>query len=123
MPYLVLAGWDNPLEDLLPVKCSTMGLQYTRRQFAASGAVIDELPYIELNFSTINITRYQALLTQFGLLVAITAPVSVYVQDQNFDWILRNGTAVKPEIGTDGRRQNYWLKDFTILVKSLRAQA
>lgn len=125
MSYLILAGHDQPLEDLLPVvgQCSSIGLQYTRRQFAASGIVVDELPFIELNFSTLNITRYQALLTQTGLLVATTGPVSVYIPDQNFNWILRNGTAVKPEIGTDGQRTNYWLKDFTFLVKSLQAQA
>lgn len=124
MPYLVAAGHDEPLEDLDPIigQCSTEGLQYERRQYAASGAVIDELPFVEFNFSTLIVSRYQALLTQFGLLTAKTAPVSVYVQDENYDWILRNGTAVKPLIGTDGKRTNYFLRDFTILVHSLQAQ-
>lgn len=124
MPYLWAPGHDVALEDLLVVigQCSSIGMQFARRQYAASGIVVDELPYIELNFSTLNISRYQSLLTQIDLLTATTGPVSVYIPDQNFNWVLRNGTAVKPEIGTDGQRTNYWLKDFTFLVKNLQAQ-
>lgn len=126
MPYLVLAGHDQPLEDLLPVdpQPRTEGLQYTRRQYAASGIVIDENPFVELLWSMLDpAAEYQALLAQFDLTTATTAPVSVYVQDEYYNWILRNGTAVKPFIGSDGKRDNYFLRDFTILIKNLQAQA
>lgn len=124
--YLVLAGHDNPLEDLLPInpQPATIGMEHTRRQFAASGIVIDELPFVSLNWSMLDRgAEYQALLAQFDLTTATTADVSVYVQDEYFNWVLRNGTAVKPFIGQDGSRTQFFLRDFTILIKSLRAQA
>lgn len=126
MPYLVATGFDEPLEDLDPIvpQPRTEGMQYTRRQYAASGIVVDELPFVELLWSMLDpAAEYQALLAQFGLTTANTAEVSVYVQDEYYNWILRNGIAVKPFIGSDGSRTNYFLRDFTILVKSLRAQA
>lgn len=126
MPYLVLAGHDQPLEDLLPIvpQPATIGMEYTRRQYAASGIIIDELPFVSLNWSMLDRgAEYQALLAQFDLTTANTADVSVYVQDEYYNWVLRNGTAVKPFLGQDGSRNNYFLRDFTILVKSLQAQA
>lgn len=128
MPYLWAPGHDVPLEDLLVVigQCSSEGMQYTRRQYGASGKVIDEGAFIELFFSTINIARYQALLAQIALLTTdevTTAPVSVYVPDRKFNWVLRNGIVVAPEPGSDGKRTNYLLHDYVFLIKSLQAQA
>jgi hypothetical protein len=124
--YLVATGHDVALGSLSAIvpQPRTIGLQHTRRQFAASGIVIDELSYVELLFSMLEtVAQLQALLTQFGVLTATTADVSVYVQDENYDWQVYNGVAVKPLIGVDGHRQEYFLRDFTILVKSLQAQA
>lgn len=124
--YLVDDAHDTALGSLSAIipQPATIGLQYARRQYAASGIVIDELPFVELNWSMLDRGgEYQALLAQFGLTTATSAPVSIYVQDENYNWILRNGTAVKPFIGSDGSRTNYFLRDFTILVKSLSAQA
>jgi hypothetical protein len=56
------------------------------------------------------------------LLTATTSDVSVYIQNENYSWVVRNGVAVKPEIGTDGERSRYHLRGFVILVKDLRVQ-
>lgn len=124
--YLVATGWDEALEDLDPIEPQprTIGLQYARRQYAASGVVIDELAYVELEWSMLETAaEYQTLLAQFGLDTATTSEVSIYLQNENYEWILRNGIAVKPQIGSDGARNQFFLRDFTILVKALRAQA
>lgn len=124
--YRVALTHDQALEDLddIAPQPATVGYQHTRRTYAASGAVIDELPFVEFNWTTIGTaTQYQALLTQFGLSSATTAEVTVYVQNENYAWVLRNGTAVKPQIGSDGQRANSFLRGFTILVKNLRATA
>lgn len=126
MPYLIGIGHDVVLEDLDPIvpQPATPGMLFGRRSYAASGIVIDEMPYVPFEFSTIkSATQYQSILTQFGLMTALTAEVTVYVQDRNYDWVLRNGLAVAPEIGTDGQRSQYFLRDFTILVKNLAVQA
>jgi hypothetical protein len=102
----------------------TDGLQYTRRQYAASGIVLDELPFIELKWSVFeSVTEYQSILSQFGLTSASYALVSVYVQDENFNWITRDATALKPLINQDGSRNNFLLRDFTILLRDLQAQS
>lgn len=102
----------------------TPGMIPTRRQFGASGRVIDELFYVPLTWPLFDLEEdYQAILTQGGVLVATTALVSVQVQDQNYDWVIRNATAVKPQIGVDGSRKEMFLQDFTILLIKLSAQA
>lgn len=132
MPYLIALGHDQALEDLnaLIPQPATVGYQYGRRSYAASGAVIDELPHVEFEYSAVigdstadYATQYQALLAQCGLTTAKTALVTVYIQDENYDWVLKNGTIVKPQIGVDGQRDFVFLRNFTILVHSLRAVA
>jgi hypothetical protein len=123
--YLLAQGHDVALEDLDPIvpQPATAGMQYGRRQEAASGDVIYEAPFVEFEFSTLSVAAYQSLLTQFDLAApATTADVSVYIQDEDYNWIIRNGVAVKPQIGTDGERSRFHLRNFTILVKNLRAQ-
>lgn len=123
MPYKIGVGLDVPLvdlDDIIP-QPATVGLQYARRTFAASGVVVDELPFVEFEFSTLDSpTQYVALLTQFGLASATTADVTVYVQNENYVWTRYNGKAVKPLVGSDGARNNFFLRGFTILVKNLR---
>lgn len=124
MAYLLAQGHDEPLEDLDPIapQPATVGMQHARRSFAASGVIYDELPYVEFEFSTLSVAAYQSLLTQFNLLTTNTADVSVYIQDNRYNWAVFNGVAVLPEIGTDGERSRYHLRGFTILVKDLRVQ-
>lgn len=124
--FKIAVGHDVAPEDMTPFdpQPSTIGMQYTRRQFAASGGVTDELPFIDLNFGLLEEPAdYQAVLTLSGLLVARTALVSVSIEDENYDPVVRNGKAVKPFIGSDGQRSDMELKNFVLLIKSLRPQA
>lgn len=124
--YMVHTGHNTPLISLSAMvpQPRTDGLQYARRQYAASGIVLDELPFVELKWSMFDgVSEYTTLLTQFGLSSASYSYVSVYVQDENFSWILRNATALKPQINVDGSRNNFMLRDFTILLKNLQAQS
>lgn len=125
--YKIAVGHDVAPEDHTPFdpQPSSIGPQYTRRQYAASGGVTDELPFIDLVFELFEDepADYQAVLTLSGLLVAKTALVSVSIEDDNYDPIVRNGRAVRPQIGVDGSRQDGFLKNFVLLIKNLRAQA
>lgn len=126
MPYKVALTHDQALEDLdnIVPQPATIGYQFARRSYAASGAVIDENPFVEFNWTTIGTAaQYAALLTQFGLSSALTSEVTVYVQNENYAWVLRNGVAVKPFIGSDGQRNRSFLRGFTILVKALEVTA
>lgn len=125
--YKIAIGHDIPPEDHTPFdpQPSSIGMQHTRRQFAASGGVTDELPFIDFLFELLEDepADYQAVLTLSGLLVAKTALVSVSIEDENYDPVVRNGRAVKPLIGSDGQRSDMFLKNFVLLIKQLRAQA
>lgn len=124
--FKIAVGHDVAPEDMTAFdpQPSTIGLQYTRRQYAASDRVLDELPFIELNFGVFEeIEDYQGVLTLSGLLVARTALVSVQIEDENYDPIVRNGTAQKPFIGSEGQRSETFLSNFVLLIKSLKAQA
>lgn len=121
--YKISLGHDiTPTAPLVP-QPQTIGMPPTRRTLALSGLVTDELPYVPFFWSFLTMPQYTALLTQCGLLTATTALVSVYVQDQNYDWVTRNGTIVKPEIGKDAQRENYRVRDVTFYVINLRVQS
>lgn len=123
--YKVKTGHDQALVDLVDMnpQPSTIGLEYAREQYAASGVVVQELPFVRLNWSMFEtVTEYTTLLSQFGLSSATTSEVSVYIQDERFGWVLRNAIAVLPMIGQQGSRTNYFLRDFSILLTRLAAQ-
>lgn len=125
MIYGIATGWDVALGSLVPFdpQPATVGLLYMRRQFAASGAVIDEGPYWEYRWKYLeDEEQYQAILTQSGLLVAKTALVSANGPDDNYEEAIRNGVVVKPLIGSDGQR-DFFMSNFVLLVKQLRAQS
>lgn len=124
MTYLIAVGHNVAVEDMLPFdpQPETPGMIPTRRTNALSGKVIDEGLYVPYTWPLFDLDEdYRAILAQCGLLTATTALVSIYAQDENYDWVARNGMAIKPEIGTDGRR-DFFLQNFTIRVIDLRAQ-
>lgn len=124
--YKVKTGHDQAIGTLVDIdpQPSTVGLEYTREQYAASGIVIQELAFVRLTWTMLDPpSQYTSLLTQFGLSSAAYANVSVYIQDERFGWILRNAIAKLPLIGQEGSRNNYFLRDFTILLTRLQAQA
>lgn len=125
MIYGIATGADVALESLTPFdpQPNTVGLLYMRRSYAASGEVIDEGAYWEYRWDALEIDEYQAILTQSGLLTEKTAIVSANGPDDNYDEAIRNGVAVKPKIGSDGQRENTFLRGFTMIIKQLTVQA
>lgn len=126
MQYLIAVGHDVVLGSLLPLdpQPRTVGYLHGRRSYAASGAIIDELDHVEYLYSAIeSAAQYQSILGQFGLATANTALVTVTVQDERYAEVQRNGRAVLPLVGSEGGRENYFLRDFTVLVKDVRALA
>jgi hypothetical protein len=125
MIYGIATGHDVAIESLTAFdpQPATVGLLYARRQYAASGEIIDELPYWEYRWDVLEIDEYQAILTLSGLVTAKTALVSANGPDDNYDEAIRNGRAVKPQIGSDGQRDGTFLRNFAMIIKSLQAQA
>lgn len=121
--YKIKDGFDEALIDLVllsPQPRST-GVQVARRTFAAGGAVVEEGKYIELIWDLVgDISAYQSLLTQFGLGAgALINEITLYVPEYNFAYNRYNGVAVRPEIGRDVARSNYFIRNITILVRDL----
>lgn len=125
MIYGIATGANVALESLVPFdpQPTTVGLLYMRRSYAASGAIIDEGPYWEYRWDALFEEEYQAILTQAGLDSATTAIVSANGPNDTYNEAIRNGVAVKPKVGSDGGRDNMFLRNFTLLIKNLTAQA
>jgi hypothetical protein len=120
------AGHDEELDDLTVISPQprSIGVQSTRRTYGVDGTVLDEGRYVEIEFSySEDPTAYAALLTLFGVQNTLTNLVTVYVPDERYAWTRYNGTAVRPEIGRDVTRTNYFIRNITILIKDLEASA
>lgn len=115
-------GWTaGALTAMTPQPHST-GLQRTRRSIAADSSVYEEAPYILLEWNVLaSSNAYGTLLNQFGLVSGLTCLVTVLVPNNFFAYSLYNGTAVQPEMGTDAKWSNFFLRDITILVRDLVA--
>ena len=122
MSYKIATGYDVALvslADMVPQPRST-GIQYTRRTFGGDGSVYEEGPYIPLEFSMLeSAAQYLALLTQFGLHDRLTNGVTVLIPNDFYAETRYSGLAVRPQIGQDGQRRDYFLRDFTLLIKTL----
>lgn len=116
-------GYDIPLISLNNIvpQPRTEGLQYTRRTFGASGVVRDQAPYIEFLFTGMVESDYLALITQFGLSSSVNSNgVTIYIANDDLNtWTRYNGKAMRPEIGKDGSRRNFFVRDIVMLVKNL----
>ncbi len=109
------------LTDISPQPHST-GVQATRRSYSANGDVTDQGLYIELLFEAVESnTAYGTLLTLFGVNVALTNDITLYCPGPALAWTRYNGTAVRPEVGRDLKRENYFPRAIIILVKNLAA--
>ena len=120
--YRVADGFKVALGSLttLDPQPRSAGIQYTRQSFAGNGTPINEGPYVVLIWDVIGTkTQYQSLLTTFGLLSADSNDVTVYVRDENFDYVRMNGKAIKPLPGTGVEYKSYFIRDFTILIRDL----
>lgn len=108
----------DDLEAFTPYQPLTPGIQYTRRT-PTPGGPVKEGAYYPFLFTILTEEQWQDLLTQCGLLSADTAEVTIYAQDENYDWLLYDGEAIKPPLA--GRR-GFHLRDMTINVIKLQAR-
>jgi hypothetical protein len=106
-------------EDVVP-QPRTTGVRVTRRSHSVSGGLKDEFLYVEMLFSSLeSVTQYQAVLTQFGVLSAMTNEVTIMCRDAALRWKRYNGTAVRPQQGVDVQWSRYFPRDVVMLVRDL----
>jgi hypothetical protein len=118
--YRVGAGWGLALASLtrLATQPASSGVKATETVYFADGSVYVQGLYIELLYNTIfGTTRYQSVLSAFGLVAARSAQITIYCPDDLLNYTRYNGVAVRPE----PNRNNYMIRDTTILVRNLKA--
>lgn len=120
--YKIAQGHDRPSNDLVPLdpQPRSQGVRAMRRTYAASGAVIEEGKYAELEFDAIDEETYANILMQFGLTGALTAPVTVTLPEIYYAWNRFSGTAIRPALGDDVSRQNFFVRRVRLLIRDLR---
>lgn len=124
--YLVADGHDVPEGSMtaLDPQPRSRGIQYTRQTFAADGTPVNEGPFVELVYNVVGSkSQYQSILTDFGLLAADSNAVTVKVRDEEFDFVRKNGLAIKPLPGTGVDWSNYFPRNVVILVRDLEDAA
>lgn len=126
MSYKVGIGYDVAEIDLVEfpahLQPHSEGIRVARRDHAVAGNVLGEGVYIDLDWDTVeDATQLAAIYAFFGLDGSIsTSNVTVLIPGNMFTDLRYNGIAVRPLIGQDLRRTNYYLRDLTILIKMLR---
>ena len=125
MPYLHALGSNiaqGSLVAINPQPRTEATTQPVLRSEAVSGAIHEQGLFIELLFSAIfTDTEYQTLLAQLGLTNALKAEGTWYLPDHQYTWRRYNGVAVRPQMGVDVRRTDYYIRDVTIRIKNLVA--
>lgn len=121
--YRVADGHDVALVSLnvLSPQPRSRGIQYTRRSYAADGTPINEGAFVELIWGVVaDDAALQSILTTFGIYTATSNDVTVYVRNENFDYVRKNGKAIKPQIGEGLEWSNYFPRDLVILIRNLQ---
>jgi hypothetical protein len=122
--YRVAVNHNVALVSLVPLdpQPRSEGVKVTRRRVSANGSIIDEGKYVDLIWDVFEtVEEYQDTLDAFDLDTSgdTTKLVTVYARDETFRFARYNGTAVRPEIGPDGKWDKYFARGFTILVRDL----
>jgi len=100
--YAVYPSYDTALVDLdtITPQPSSKGVQYTRTTRAADGSLLQEGPYVVLEWNMLqDATDYQTILDYFGVLNSLTSPVTIYCRSEIFNFVRYNGIASRPEVG------------------------
>lgn len=126
--YKVALGFDVPDIDLVLIdpQPTSDGVQTTRRTHSANATIFGEGRYIELRWAVVeDESILDDILSVFGLDGAdTTSEVTIHVpQPPIMAYNYFNGIAVRPEIGPDLRRRDYFLRDLVVLVKFLELAA
>lgn len=122
--YLLETGWgvaQLDLDALDPQPRTDATARPVQHNESASGVIHQHGLYIVLQYSTLNVVKYQGLLTQMGLSATVTTnQVTIYVPNQIYTWTRYNAVVRLPQQGVDVRR-GYFLKDVTFLFNRLVA--
>ena len=126
MAYKVLPGGDQPLIDLVTItpqpRCN--GLRYTRTSHTAAGGMVVEGAYAVLEWDVIeDATDYDTLLTQFGLDLGTSEAVTILLPDEFYVLTRYNGVALRPVAGETVRREGYFIRDVSIIIRNLTVAA
>lgn len=121
--YRAKAGHNQSLVSLVQLdpQPATIGLEWTRVTTAASGVVYREGPFIRFLYSALTESDFSNVLDQFDLSNNETAAVTIYAVDEIYGPQRYNGLAVRPVLGQDGARREYFVRDVVVLVKDLVA--
>lgn len=120
--YRVADGFNVALGSLtvLSPQPRSTGIQYTRRSYAADGTPINEGAFVELIWDILqDDAALQEILVTFGIYTATSNDVTVYVRNENFDYVRMNGRAIKPQIGEGLQWSKYFPRGLTILIRNL----
>jgi hypothetical protein len=123
MTYKIATGHDVALLSLVALipqpRCA--GLMFARRTYAADGSIFQEKAYQEWVFDVLNVTDYQALCIACGIGTSgvLSAQVTIQGLDAFYNFTRFNAIVVRPNIGSDGQRSNFYLRNFTLLFRDL----
>lgn len=122
MIYKVADGFDIALLSLVTVdpQPKSTGIQYGRINHSASGVVYGQTPYIELIWTVLESeSQYTTLLGQFGLTAALSNGVTVYIPNDQLTATRYNGIAIRPNLGDDAKRDNFFVREVVIRINHL----
>lgn len=125
MAYLHSPAYNVAFASLLPLvpqPRTDATVQPVLHSHAVSGTVHEQGAFIVLLYSMFeDAAQLQALYAQLTLTSALQAPGTWWLPDHAFTWRRYNGLVVRPEMGQDIKRDNYFIRDGSFLIKNLVA--
>lgn len=96
------------------------GMKAAERTYGLSGSVFEQAPYDEWIFELLEDTEdYQALLAQINLDDSLTGPITIWTEDETFAYARFNATVARPQIGTEGQREQMFARGFVFVFTRL----
>ena len=118
--YAVAPGHGNTAFTRLTPQPATEGLLVTRRVHGEAGTQEDEFLYTYHLYNVLgNMALYRAVLDQYGLLTAKSNEITVTAKSQRYGWQRYNAVAVRPRVGVDMVRSDYFPRAIRILLKEM----
>lgn len=121
--YRAAAGFDVALGSLtvLSPQPRSPGVKAADRSYALDGSVYEQGDWVALIWDHFaDGDQYVAALAFFGLDdTTLSAEVTVYIRNANYDYQRANGVAIHPRLGVDGEWREYLARNFVIIVNEL----
>lgn len=119
--YEIGIGYGLGAADIDPIdpQPKSVGIEPTRRTYAADATVYEEKQYAELVWTVIGGGEtYYNLLVQFGLESALTSKVTIRLLDNFFRYTLFQGVAIRPEHGKEIDR-SFFPRNIKMVIRDL----